>query len=674
MNSRIFVGKIMHARLEPVMHRFTYPIYVYALDLDELDRLDRQLICFGHNKLRPVSIHDKDYLKGEGTIGAKLRQFLKAQGCQDEVSRIELVTSARYFNTVFNPVNFYYCYRPDGSLRCTVAEVNNTFKETHLYILDTSDRPLPGELAHYRATKEFHVSPFNDMQGHYEFSFSDIRERLDIRIDLVRQGRKWILSRIWGDPVPLTSWNLFRTLLHYPVTAALTMPRIMWQAARLSMKRLPVYTKPNPSSPMTIRTAPPTWRQKWSQAYILPFMARLKKGCLKVILPDHSVRVFGDPESDLRATLQINDPAFFWRCLAGGDIGFGESYMAGEWDTDDLPGLLRIFIENQDNISDRHIKLAWLGRRLNHFRHWLRSNTLTRSRLNIQAHYDLSNKFFQTFLDPSMTYSSALFLDPEESLEEGQRNKLQAVIRKAGLSAGEHILEIGSGWGSFAIEAARSTGCRVTSITLSNEQLVLARERARQAGLEGQVAFELCDYRHVSGQYDKIVSIEMLEAVGHEYLGTFFNVCDRLLKPDGLLVLQVITIPDQRYDAYRKGSDWIQKYIFPGGMLPSLTAICQAMTRHSRFILQNLENIGIHYARTLRLWRERFCAAGTELDSLGLDERDRRMWTYYFAYCEAGFATRTLGDLQLVLTRPNNKRIDAYKEPRHELWSTSHER
>jgi cyclopropane-fatty-acyl-phospholipid synthase len=251
-----------------------------------------------------------------------------------------------------------------------------------------------------------------------------------------------------------------------------------------------------------------------------------------------------------------------------------------------------------------------------------------------------------------MMYSAALFGREDEPLAAAQRRKIHRLADVADIRPHHHVLEIGCGWGGFAIEAAKHTGCRVTGITISEEQHRYAVERVKAEGLTGQVEIRLCDYRDMQGSFDRIVSIEMLEAVGHRYYGTFFRTCDRLLTPGGRIVLQVITIPDQRYDAYRRNPDWIQKHIFPGGMLPSLTALSKAMTRHSSLIIDQMDNIGIHYAETLRRWRRAFEANREPLLQLGYDETFQRKWIYYLCYCEAGFQTRFTNDLHLVLTRP----------------------
>lgn len=653
MKSRIYHCQVMHARLKPSSHHFVYPAYVYAIDLDELPDIDRTVPGFGYNRLRPVSIHDRDYLNDEnGSIAAKLNRFLDQKSLSHDIHRIELVTSARYFNYVFNPVSFYYCYRQDGSLRCTVAEVNNTFREKHLYILDRPNNDRRESYSRFTVDKEFHVSPFNDMQGQYDFKFSELGDAMDIRLDILREGKATFKSRIWGNAVPLSSTNLMRTIVNFPITAWLTMPRILWQAAKLYYgKKMIVYTKPNPTHTMTIRTASASFREKIYSSLVMKYLSNIQQGCLHVTLPDRSSHLFGDAKSSLRADVRIHNYDFFRRVVRSGDIGFGESYTAGDWSANDLTSLLTLFIHNQDAMNRFVVSGAWLGRKLNRLRRALRKNTIHGSRDNIHAHYDLSNDFFRTFLDSTMTYSCAMFQNDSDTLEQAQRNKLDAIIRMADIQPTDHVLEIGSGWGSFAIRAVKQTGCRITTITLSEEQLQLARERIREAGMDDRIDVHLCDYRSMTGAYDKLISIEMIEAVGHEYLGAYFSTLDRLLKPGGLAVIQAITIIDQHYDLYRKEGDWIQKHIFPGASVPSLKAINDAISKYSQFFIDRVENIGIHYARTLREWKEAMLANRDRVLALGFDEKFLRTWEYYFSYCEAGFAARVLNNLQIVLTR-----------------------
>lgn len=657
MNSRIYIGDVMHARLAPVEHRFVYPLYWYVFDLDELPQLDREVRGFGYNRMNLVSIRDADYLRGAGSIREKLMAVLRERGCDDGVARVELVTMARCFNYIFIPVSFYYGYRADGSLRCAVAEVNNTFRERHLYVLDRPKGDAPQFLVRYEHPKAFHVSPFNDLRGGYEFSLSALGDEMNVRVDLVRDGGTVIQTALRGKAIPLTTENLRRTVWRRPLTAALNIPRIVWEAGKLYFgKKLEVHAKPPPSSPMTFE-ADPTLRERAAVRAVTAFFSRIRRGVLTVVMPDGSRRRFGGAEPGREVEMRAPTYRFFWRMLRDGDVGFGECYVERDMDCDDVTELLALFVDNAEFMDDRNIRFSWVGRFFNRIRHELRRNTLLGSRKNIEAHYDLGNEFYKTFLDESMMYSSALYLRDDETLEQAQKNKLQALIRKARLGPQDHVLEIGCGWGGFAIEAVRTTGCRVTGITLSREQLALGRERVAAAGLQDRIQLEICDYRKVEGSFTKIVSIEMLEAVGHEYLGAFFRACDRVLAPDGLVALQVITIPDQRYDAYRRSTDWIQKHVFPGGVTPSLTALSAAMTRHSRFMVESLENIGPDYARTLREWRLRFEAHREELLKMGYDETFQRKWRYYLSYCEAGFAGRYINDLHLVLTRQGNRAL-----------------
>lgn len=378
---------------------------------------------------------------------------------------------------------------------------------------------------------------------------------------------------------------------------------------------------------------------------------KITNGHLVVELPDGSEQHYGDDSAPRR--IKVNRNSFFSSLVLGGNIGLGEAWTNGEWDSDDLTGVLELFIDNMAELRKSGIT-GGLAKRLVHLiQHVLRRNTRTGSRRNIHAHYDLGNAFYQSFLDQdTMMYSAALFQNTDIPLADAQRAKIHRLCELADIRAGHHVLEIGCGWGGFAIETAKRTGCRVTAITISEEQYRYAKERVNEEGLNGQVDIIMSDYRDVEGSFDRIVSIEMLEAVGHAYYGSFFNHCNRLLKPGGRVALQVITIPDQRYDAYRANPDWIQKHIFPGGMLPSLTELSKAMTKHSAFTVEHLSNIGVDYAETLRRWRAAFETNAGELQKLGYDETFQRKWIYYLCYCEAGFQTRFTNDLHLVLTRP----------------------
>ena len=661
MNSRIFTGQIMHARAKPVQHRFQYPVYFYGLDIDQLDELDRAIPLFGHNRVRPVAIHDGDYLlPGPGSLREKVEQVLHRYGANATPARVDLITSARYLHYVFNPVSFFYCYGEDGSLENVIVQVNNTFGEMHVYVLGDLLETGRGYLGHYRTDKVFHVSPFFPRKGSYEFFLSDSRgDNLDILLQYRQEGDIVFAARLRGSGRSLNPRNLNRALAHHPLMAALTIPRIMWQASRLHyQRRLPVYHKPPPASPGTIRPAPLSILERFGRRMALRYLSRIRQGELTIEDLSGQEKTFGfkKHEKGRTASITIMDNRFYRRTLLKGEIGLGESYTAGEWKSADLPQFLSLLSDNLTQIQDHKHRMSTLGRALEHVRHALRPNTVRGSRSNITEHYDLSNDFFSVFLDSTMTYSCALFENPDDDLETAQINKIRSVIQKADISPGDHVLEIGCGWGSFAMEAARTKDCDVTGITISKNQLEMTRGLIREGELEDRVTLELRDYRHVKGAYDAIVSIEMLEAVGHANLDRYFSVIEEALKPGSLAVIQVITIPDERYNRYRKNPDWIRKHIFPGGHLPSLSALKEAVARTSGLSLLELTDIGSHYARTLALWRKRLLESRDKIISLGYDEAFIRKWEYYFAYCEAGFSTDALQDHQMVLEKTGGER------------------
>lgn len=387
-----------------------------------------------------------------------------------------------------------------------------------------------------------------------------------------------------------------------------------------------------------------------ARARMLEALPRLTVGHLTIHLPDGTTHQGGDPSSALHATMWVDDEAFFGDFARRGDIGVGESWMAGHFRTDDLVSLLEIGIHNEAALP----QVTWLTRLLNlgnDLQHRLRPNTKAGSRRNIHAHYDLSNALFSLFLDPAMVYSSAYFERADDTLAQAQQRKFRRLAEAVGLHAGAHVLEIGCGWGGFAIFAARTYGCRVTGITVSEDQFDLATARVRHAGLQDLIDIRFCDYRDVSGQYSHIVSIEMLEAVGREHWRTFFEVCHARLAPGGALAIQTIGMPDHRFETYARHADWIQKYIFPGGMLPSIGAMVDAASGTTPLTLRWIDDIAPHYARTLREWRAVFMDRLDEVHALGFDDRFVRMWEYYLASCEAMFKTRQISALQLVMAR-----------------------
>lgn len=386
---------------------------------------------------------------------------------------------------------------------------------------------------------------------------------------------------------------------------------------------------------------------------LLRQLAHLRHGQLTLVEAGER-QLFGQPDAHahLRAEIQVYDEAF-WPMVAGnGSIGAGEAYMQGYWSSPDLTAVIRLFVVNLDVLDGLEGGLARLGRPLLHGLHWLNRNTRRGSRKNIAAHYDLGNALFEQLLDSTMMYSAAMFRSAEDSLEQAQLYKLQRICEKLDLKPDDHLLEIGTGWGSMALYAASHYGCRVTTTTLSREQYEYTRQRIEAQGLQDRITLLLKDYRDLEGQYDKLVSIEMIEAVGHRYLPTYFRQCARLLKDDGLMLLQSITIRDQRYEQAKGSVDFIQRYIFPGGALPSLQVLLENVGRDTDLNLHHMEDFGLHYARTLRLWHDNLRRARHSLEQLGYDEQFYRLWEFYLCYCEGGFLERSIGAAQLLLAKP----------------------
>ena len=398
-------------------------------------------------------------------------------------------------------------------------------------------------------------------------------------------------------------------------------------------------------------------------AILFSALSRMSCGRLRMVLPDGSEKIFGGNEKDPRAEIQVKDSNFFRACVLGGPVGFGEAYMDGLWETDDLVAVIAWFIRNADESSvmegsgktDWRIGLMNLAHKVAHV---LRPNSLRTSRRNIAEHYDLSNEFFALWLDPTMTYSAGYWDNPGMTLEQSQMRKYDVLCRKLRLQPSDHVLEIGSGWGGFSMHAAKNFGCRVTTVTISQAQFDEASRRIASAGLAGRIDLRLQDYRQLTGQFDKIASIEMLEAVGDKYLDGYFSQCHRLLKRKGLLGLQYITCPDAQYAVLRRGVDFIQRHIFPGSLLNSIGRVNQALNKTGDLFLHDLDDMGPYYARTLHVWRENFHRALDEVRAQRFDETFIRKWDYYLAYCEAAFASRHISVVQAIYTRADNETLD----------------
>ena len=388
------------------------------------------------------------------------------------------------------------------------------------------------------------------------------------------------------------------------------------------------------------------------------YLQGIKEGTLEVTYSDGTKIIYGNGESP-KADVQLNNSAFFKRLSLYGDIGFAESYMDGDFETSDLTALIKIALINSKTLATKSedktsSRLVNLLPQMNKVKHWMRKNSKTQSQKNISEHYDLSNDFFKLMLDDTMMYSSAVFEKSDDTLYDAQKRKIKLLADKLRLKPGAKVLEIGSGWGAMAIHLAKEKQCEVTTVTLSKEQKALCETRFKEEEVEKQVEILLKDYRDLEGTFDAVIAVEMFEAVGKEYFDIFFKKCEALLKPSGVLVMQIITMPDQRYAAYSKGTDFIQKYIFPGGHLPSVGKILQTTSTHTRLNLLHMEEFTEDYAKTLRLWQEAFESKLEHVKNLGFDEYFIRMWKMYLSYCEAAFITRNINLVQVAFTRDQN--------------------
>ena len=377
---------------------------------------------------------------------------------------------------------------------------------------------------------------------------------------------------------------------------------------------------------------------------LIKFLEKIEIG--SITINDDFSKTFGNGEP--RATIEVVSPRFYRRTLLGGDLGFAESYAKSEWFTDNLTNLISILILNKEKLSGLNIGWNFMTKIFARIGHWRRRNTLSGSKRNIQEHYDLSNEMFMTFLDETMTYSCGFFENKNDSLYQSQINKIDKILDKVNLEAGDHLLEIGSGWGALAKRAVDRTGCKVTTITLSERQYTYVKKLIKEENLEYNINIELMDFRKMEGAYDKIVSVEMIEAIGFDLFKPYFAKIESLMKPGGRAAIQAITYPDENYDIYRKGCDFIQKFIFPGSLLPSVAAMKDSV-RLTEMEVEDLERIGPHYATTLNLWNKNFNGNIEDIKKLGFDQYFINLWNYYFSYCEAGFANGTIDDVQLVL-------------------------
>jgi len=394
-----------------------------------------------------------------------------------------------------------------------------------------------------------------------------------------------------------------------------------------------------------------------ARKFLFGILQKLKRGKITVLEGSHR-HVFGQTSSayPLEAVINVYHPRFYSKAILGGSIGTAEAYMIGLWSADDLTTALRIMALNRDSFERLDKGWSKISAPLQRIGHFVRKNPRRGSRKNIVAHYDLGNDFYRLFLDDTLTYSCGIFESENSSMQDASLAKYERICRKLELGPGDDVIEIGSGWGGFAIYAAQHFGCRVTTTTISDQQFKLAQQRIADYGVGDRIELVMKDYRDLKGQYSKLVSIEMIEAVGHHYLDAYFKSCSRLLKPDGMMLLQAITIIDQVFERHKRSVDFIKRYIFPGSCIPSIAAIMSSIAKATDLRLFHLEDITAHYAKTLACWREQFFNNIDAVKELQYSESFIRMWDYYLSYCEAGFAERYIGNVQMLFTKPMCRR------------------
>lgn len=398
------------------------------------------------------------------------------------------------------------------------------------------------------------------------------------------------------------------------------------------------------------------WFDRLCRKFTLNFLSQLRHGSITVIEAGEAQQ-FGDADAELKTTITVTDPAFYQKLVLAGSVGGGEAYIHGFWRCDNLTALVQIFARNLDVLDKMDSTWARLSRPMLKLLNFRNRNTISQSRRNIAAHYDLGNAMYQLFLDPSMMYSSAVYPTADSTLEQAQQHKLQQICERLQLKASDHLLEIGTGWGSMAIYAAQHYGCKVTTTTISQQQYDYTKARIAELGLQDKITLLFEDYRLLTGTYDKLVSIEMIEAVGDDFLDNYFEKCSSLLKQDGIMVLQAITMVDHRYQQYVREVDFIKRYIFPGGCLPSISRMASAVANKTDLVIRQVQDIGFDYARTLKDWCDNFMAQRDAVHQLGYDDNFIRLWHFYLCYCEGGFRERATSAVHLVLSKPQNRSV-----------------
>jgi len=645
--SAIYRGTVRHRRTSPVEHAFTYDVGMLFVLLDEADDLFEGSALWSSRRPRSPGGLSRADLLGDPSrpLDIEVRDLVQRRLGTRPEGPIGLLTTPRTFGRAFNPVSFYFCFGAEDpeTLVAVVADVENTpWNEHHAYVAACDPGARVQDVAF---EKVFHVSPLMGMDQTYRFRLTAPGDTLSIHIE--SDGESAFDATLNLRREPATAANLRGLLARFPLQSARTGALIYTNALKLKLKGAPYSPHPDQHMrPSKTRTVLHGLLKHW-----------IRDGELTLVDAFGSTTV-GDAYADgtgvpLRSTVTIHDERAY-RALLKGSLGLAESYRDGWWDADDLVGIVRIAARNIHRGDAYRRRLRPVLAPVQGAVAAAKRNTIDRSKAQISAHYDLGNDLYGLMLDETMMYSSAIYPTPEATLHEAQLCKLDRICDKLALGPDDHLLEIGTGWGGLAIHAARRSGCRVTTTTISREQHALAVERVEAAGLSDRITVLLEDYRNLTGTYSKLVSIEMIEAVGWRDFPTFFRVCGERLADDGLMLLQAITIDDRAYDVEKATRSFINQLIFPGGCLPSVKEIQRCVGSFTDLRNVQLEDITPHYVTTLAAWRHRFEAAAEAgaLDDAKYDGSFRRIWSLYLAYCEGGFAERRIQDVQVLLAGP----------------------
>ncbi len=645
----IYRTTITHDRHAPVRHSFQYRSYSWYVDIDELPMLPWWLRVFAR-------FDPRDHLVG--SPGQSLRERVDTYLAHHDAAlpggRITALLQARVLGYVFNPISVFWCHDHAGVLQHVIAEVHNTYGQRHAYLVPPSNRPQ-------LISKKLYVSPFNGVDGHYQVLAPRPDQKLDLVVSLHDGSKPAFVARLRGTQRPATLRHIARMQVLSPLAPLVVSARIRLQGIALWLRRVPVVPRPlqidrnacppsDPGHSPTVPAVPSGPRAAISAIAAQRLLHRIaRRSPLRFAFPDGTVIGAGDAESPV---LTITEPDRLYRRIGRhGLIGFGESFMAGEWNSDRLTEVLTVLASDIANLVPP--ALQWLRPIVVASQPGPARPNRAEARRAVSSHYDRSNDLFSEFLDETMTYSSALFdrfPATWPDLADAQRRKIDRLLDKAGVGPGTQVLEVGTGWGELCIRAA-ARGAQVRSLTLSQRQAWLARQRVAAAGLSDRVQIDLRDFRDVGGNYDAVISVEMIEAIGYNAWSEYFRVLEQLLKPGGRLVIQSITMPHDRMLASRKSHTWIQKYIFPGGLIPSTKVIAETTERETSLRTVDILALREHYSETLRLWRDRFLNRRRTLSHMGFDDVFARMWEFYLAYSEAGFRSGYLNVYQWTFVR-----------------------